>query len=124
MNIGLPATQPVVDKAATQQEIPSTNNGLDAKYEYQPACGNSTGNDHWLKTYWRPAAAWVYLAICICDFIVFPVIWSMAQIKVHATLSQWQPITLQGSGFIHITFATILGLAAWGRTKEKMAGSS
>jgi hypothetical protein len=36
--------------------------------------------------------------------------------------SQWQPLTLQGAGFYHITMATVLGITAWSRGQEKMAG--
>ena len=26
----------------------------------------------WLNTKWRPMVGWVYMAVCIADFIVFP----------------------------------------------------
>ena len=28
--------------------------------------------ESWIKTYWRPAIAWQYFAVCIFDFIIFP----------------------------------------------------
>jgi hypothetical protein len=36
--------------------------------------------------------------------------------------SQWQPLTLQGAGLYHIAMGAVLGIAAYGRTKEKVAG--
>ena len=30
--------------------------------------------ESWIKQYWRPAIAWQYFAVCLCDFIVFPLI--------------------------------------------------
>jgi hypothetical protein len=37
---------------------------------------------------------------------------------------QWQPITLQGAGLFHISMGAVLGIAAYGRTKEKIEGKS
>ena len=77
----------------------------------------------WLQSRWRPLMAMLYMAICGCDFILFPIGWTMIQALYHGGItSQWQPLTLQGGGLIHISFGAILGVAAWGRTKEKMAG--
>jgi hypothetical protein len=33
---------------------------------------------------------------------------------------QWQPITLQGAGLYHIAMGAVLGIAAFGRTQEKL----
>jgi DnaJ-class molecular chaperone len=38
--------------------------------------------------------------------------------------SQWQPLTLQGAGLYHIAMGAVLGIAAYGRTKEKVAGAA
>jgi hypothetical protein len=38
--------------------------------------------------------------------------------------TQWQPITLQGAGLFHIAMGAVLGLAAWGRTQEKLGGAN
>jgi hypothetical protein len=35
--------------------------------------------------------------------------------------SQWQPLTLQGAGLYHIAMGAVLGIAAYGRTQEKIA---
>jgi hypothetical protein len=37
---------------------------------------------------------------------------------------QWQPLTLQGAGLFHISMGAVLGLAAYGRTQEKLAGAN
>jgi hypothetical protein len=34
--------------------------------------------------------------------------------------TQWQPITLQGAGLYHIAMGAVLGIAAYGRTQEKL----
>ena len=36
----------------------------------------------------------------------------------------WQPISLQGAGLFHIAMGAVLGIAAYGRTKEKIEGAS
>jgi hypothetical protein len=61
----------------------------------------------------------------MCDFVVFPVLWSLHQAMSHGNVaSQWTPITLQGAGLFHIAMGAILGIAAYGRTQEKMAGAN
>jgi hypothetical protein len=79
----------------------------------------------WIQSKWRPLMAMLYMAICACDFVVFPVGWTVIQTKFHGGITaQWQPLTLQGGGLIHIAFGAILGISAWGRTQEKLAGVS
>ena len=67
-----------------------------------------------------------YMAICIADFIVFPLLWSIVQAinKDGIVTSQWMPLTLQGAGLLHLSFAAVLGVSAYGRTQEKLATSS
>jgi hypothetical protein len=61
--------------------------------------------------------------VCTCDFVLFPVLWSLLQAldKGSVTL-QWQPITLQGAGLFHMAMGAVLGVAAWSRGQEKIAG--
>ena len=40
------------------------------------------------------------------------------------SISQWNPLTLQGAGLFHIAMGAVLGIAAFGRTQEKLAGSA
>lgn len=70
--------------------------------------------ENWLKTYWRPAVAWQYLAVCICDFIIFPALF------MAITKQAWEPITLKEGGFYHLSMAAIVGVAAWTRGQEKI----
>ena len=66
----------------------------------------------------------LYMAVCSFDFIVAPILWSIAQALSNDghISSQWQPLTLQGAGLLHLSFGAILGVAAYGRTQEKLAG--
>ena len=63
----------------------------------------------------------MYLAVCIFDFILFPVAWSILQAASHGSVTTpWQPLTLQGAGLFHVAMGAVLGIAAYGRTKEKV----
>jgi hypothetical protein len=39
-------------------------------------------------------------------------------------VTAWQPITLQGAGLFHLSMGAIIGVAAFGRTQEKLAGAN
>jgi hypothetical protein len=81
--------------------------------------------EDWMNSKWRPMMGWMYMAVCMADFIIFPVLWSMVQaIMHHPQMTQWQPLTLQGAGLFHIAMGAVLGLAAFGRTQEKIAGAN
>jgi hypothetical protein len=82
-------------------------------------------NEDWLNKKWRPMMGWMYMAVCTMDFIVFPILWSLLQAHDHGQVtSQWQPVTLQGAGLFHMAMGAVLGIAAYGRTQEKMAGAN
>ena len=77
----------------------------------------------WINKKMRPMMGWIYMLTCTCDFVLFPVLWSLLQALSHGQVtSQWQPLTLQGAGLYHIAMGAVLGIAAYGRTKEKVAG--
>jgi hypothetical protein len=79
----------------------------------------------WINKKWRPVMGWVYMMTCTADFVVFPVLWSLLQALTHGNVtSQWQPLTLQGAGLYHIAMGAVLGIAAYGRTKEKIEGAA
>jgi len=81
--------------------------------------------EDWMNSKWRPAMGWMYMAVCVMDFVAFPILWSLLQSISHGQVtSQWQPLTLQGAGLFHIAMGGVLGLAAYGRTQEKMAGAN
>ena len=79
----------------------------------------------WVNKKWRPMMGWMYMLTCTCDFVLFPVLWSVLQVvSAGQVTSQWNPITLQGAGLYHIAMGAVLGIAAYGRTKEKVAGAA
>jgi len=81
--------------------------------------------EDWMNSKWRPMMGWMYMLVCVCDFVIFPVLWSLVQtIGDGKVESQWMPITLQGAGLFHIAMGAVLGIAAMGRTQEKMAGAN
>ena len=68
---------------------------------------------------------WMYMIVCMMDMVVFPVLWSILQAFNHGQVTnQWQPLTLQGAGLFHLAMGAVLGIAAFGRTQEKMAGAA
>ena len=81
--------------------------------------------ESWMNRKWRPAMGWTYMVICILDFAVFPILWSILQAYQDGNVSnQWDPLTLKGAGLFHLAMGTILGVAAYGRTQEKIASTS
>jgi hypothetical protein len=78
-------------------------------------------NEDWMNSKWRPAMGWMYMLVCISDFVLFPVLWSLIQVVGDGKVeTQWSPITLQGAGLFHMAMGAILGIAAYGRTQEKL----
>lgn len=100
--------------------------------------------DNFLQRNWRPLAAITYLLICLMDFFIMP-FWcqlenyrnprhlavtealrftdsasQIAALESMTTMNVWKPITLEGAGLVHISFGAIIGVAAWGRTREKV----
>ena len=78
--------------------------------------------EDWMNTKWRPMMGWSYMITCVADFVLFPILWSLLQALDHGSVNtQWQPLTLQGAGLYHIAMGAVIGIAAFGRTKEKLA---
>ena len=66
---------------------------------------------------------WMYMVVCIFDFIIFPIAWSLLQVSAEGMVtSQWDPLTLKGAGLFHMAMGAVLGIAAWSRGQEKIAG--
>jgi hypothetical protein len=80
--------------------------------------------EDWMNSKWRPMMGWMYMLVCMFDMIVFPILWSLLQTLTHTPITQWNPLTLQGAGLFHIAMGAVLGIAAFGRTQEKMAGAN
>ena len=86
----------------------------------------SIQNESWIKDYWRPMAAWLYMLICFMDFVGFPLLsMFLPEIMHHAGITAsyvaWDPLTLKGGGMLHLAFGAILGVSAWQRGNEKVA---
>ena len=82
--------------------------------------------EHWMKSYWRSAAGWVYLVICFMDFVGFPLLIILMTLVartmgIELMYDPWISITLTEGGLIHLSFGAILGVTAWTRGKEKLA---
>jgi hypothetical protein len=78
-------------------------------------------NEDWMNSKWRPAMGWMYMLVCTSDFVIFPILWSLVQVVGGGRVeTQWSPITLQGAGLFHMAMGAILGIAAYGRTQEKL----
>lgn len=101
----------------------------------------SNTQEKWFVKYWRPAAAWIYLAICVFDFVIMPVYVAKTNLKLEDVVkvastfegseklgaltllmkkNTWEPLTVMESGMFHLSFGAILGVAAYtrGRVQE------
>jgi hypothetical protein len=81
-------------------------------------------DEDWMQKKWRPAMGWMYMIVCFCDMVIFPVAWALLQAVLKQPVTQWNPLTLQGAGLFHLAMGAVLGIAAWGRTQEKVAGAA
>jgi hypothetical protein len=85
-------------------------------------------DEDWMTKKWRPLMAMMYMTCCLADFFLFPVMFTVVQFWETAVQNdafrQWVPITLQGGGLFHVAMGAVLGVSAYGRTQEKVAGAS
>lgn len=81
-------------------------------------------DDSVLTRLWRPMMGWTYMATCVFDFIIGPILYNVLQFyNPGQHLDMWHAITLQGGGLYHIAMGAILGISAYGNTKEKISGA-
>ena len=80
--------------------------------------------EDWMNSKWRPMMGWMYMLVCTMDMVIFPVLWSLLQTTTGTNITQWSPLTLQGAGLFHIAMGAVLGIAAFGRTQEKLGGAN
>lgn len=84
--------------------------------------------EDWMTKKWRPMMAMMYMSCCLFDFALFPIMFTIVQFWETAiqndAFRQWIPITLQGGGLFHVAMGAVLGVSAYGRTQEKVAGAS
>jgi hypothetical protein len=92
--------------------------------DYEKMSAAEKKKEDWMNAKWRPMMGWLYMATCTFDFVIFPILWSLLQSVLGHQVTQWQPLTLQGAGLYHIAMGAVLGLAAFGRTQEKLAGAN
>lgn len=84
-------------------------------------------NENWVKSYWRPGMGWLYMIMCAFDFIIFPMMMILspavcAAVGINIAYTPWTSLTLSNGGMIHIAFGAILGVTAYTRGQEKIAG--
>jgi hypothetical protein len=70
---------------------------------------------------WRPFMGWTYMAICFFDFVIGPVMNVAFSIITKTPLISWKSLTLDNGGLFHLAMGAVLGVAAYGRTQEKVA---
>jgi hypothetical protein len=80
--------------------------------------------ENWINNKWRPMMGWMYFAVCITDFILFPILWAIFKASVGEPVTPWEPLTLQGAGLFHVAMGAILGVTAWSRGREKIMGAA
>lgn len=76
---------------------------------------NKDDYQSWIRKYWRAAAGWTYLFICLFDFVIAPIFFAIIPVWTHVQYNQWTSLTLSNGGLMHISFGAILGVAAWTR---------
>ena len=91
--------------------------------EYNHSTDSEKKKEDWMNAKWRPAMGWMYMFVCVFDFVVAPIGWTSIQALFHGGINtQWQPLTLQGGGLFHVAMGAVIGISAYGRTKEKLEG--
>jgi hypothetical protein len=88
--------------------------------------GKEKEKEDWMQKKWRPMMAIMYMTVCVFDFILFPIMFTIVQFweveSVNDAFRQWQPLTLIGAGLFHMAMGAVLGITAWSRGQEKIAG--
>ena len=119
------SSSPSTSAAASQQLSPEAQLAKIELEKKQWEAQNAKESEHWMKSYWRPAMGWPYMLMCFCDFVAFPIIsMFMPQFIKGMQYIPWKSITLDNGGLIHMAFGAILGVAAWTRGQEKIAGKN
>ena len=92
--------------------------------EYEKMSAAEKKKEDWMNSKWRPMMGWMYMLVCTMDMVIFPILWSLLQTTTGTQITQWNPLTLQGAGLFHIAMGAVLGIAAFGRTQEKLGGAN
>ncbi len=103
----------------------SQSSNSQTQFEMGAIQTNGSTKEDWMSKKWRPMMGWVYMSTCTFDFVLAPILWSVLQAMTGGQVtSQWMPLTLQGAGLYHVAMGAVLGLTAFGRTQEKIAGAT
>ena len=103
----------------------SQSSNSQTQFEMGAIQTNGSTKEDWMSKKWRPMMGWVYMSTCSFDFVLAPILWSLLQAMTGGQVtSQWMPLTLQGAGLYHVAMGAVLGLTAFGRTQEKIAGAT
>ena len=103
----------------------SQSSNSQSQFEMGAIQANGSTKEDWMSKKWRPMMGWVYMSTCTFDFVLAPILWSLLQAMTGGQVtSQWMPLTLQGAGLYHVAMGAVLGLTAFGRTQEKIAGAT
>ena len=98
------------------------------KKEEKPVEEVKKPDEDWMTKKWRPMMAMMYMTCCLMDFAIFPIMFTIVQFwetqAANDAFRQWVPITLQGGGLFHVAMGAVLGVSAYGRTQEKVAGAA
>jgi len=95
----------------------------------------------YLGKHWKTIAAFVYLFICVCDFVVYPTLLAIFRQEVMNNImmlskakvpeqvltelsrignsQNWVPFTLRGGGLFHLSFGAILTGSVLNKKKNK-----
>lgn len=69
----------------------------------------------------------IYGAICVADFILFPIMYTIVQFwetqAANDAFREWSPLTLVNGGLIHLSFAAILGISSFVSKKDGDKGA-
>jgi hypothetical protein len=119
----MPATSQINAQQDQSKVIQSSGGAMQEGADVLVKTDDSFGN--FINSKWRPMMALIYMVTCACDFVIFPIMWSLLQtLSGGQVTSQWMPLTLQGAGLYHIAMGAVLGIAAYGRSQEKIAGKA
>ena len=103
----------------------SQSSNSQTQFEMGAIQTKGSAKEDWMSKKWRPMMGWVYMSTCTFDFVIAPILWSLLQAMTGGQVtSQWMPLTLQGAGLYHVAMGAVLGLTAFGRTQEKIAGAT
>ena len=97
---------------------------MDNNNNNKPSASEQSKED-WMNAKWRPMMGWTYMATCLFDFIIGPILYNILQFyNPGQAVGMWVPLTLQGGGLYHIAMGAVIGISAYGRTQEKLGGAT